>query len=106
MKNVGLKILNSRAKPVAPKRQPKALSLPYLYILCILQFTTGSILRVLQACVLLRHKRDGSKHKMYARKMYKSIRQVHFLPILYNKAGCTFVILWKNTKFQMLVHKD
>jgi len=43
---------------------------------------------------------------MYARKMYKSIRQVHVLQILYNKAVCTFVILWKNTKFQMLVRKD
>jgi len=84
-KNVCFKILHVRAKPVAPKGQPKARSLPYMYILCILQFTTGSILRVLQACVLLRYKRDGSK-----RKMYKSIRQVRILQILYNKAVCKF----------------
>jgi len=38
--------------------------------------------------------------------MYKSIRQLRILPILYNMTVCTFVILWKNTKFQMLVHKD
>jgi len=43
--------------------------------------------------VLLRYKRDGSKRKMYARKMYKSIRQVRVLQILYNKAVGTFVIL-------------
>jgi len=65
-----------------------------------------SLVCVLQTCVLFRHKRDGLKHQMYARKMYNNIRQVRVLQILYNKAVCTFVILWKNTKFQMLVHKD
>jgi len=42
---------------------------------------------------ILRSKRDGSKRRMYARKMYKSIRQVRVLQIFYNKAVCTFVIL-------------
>jgi len=39
-------------------------------------------------------------------KCTRACRQVHVLQILYNKAVCIFVILWKNTKFQMLVHKD
>jgi len=93
------------------KRQLNVWSLPYLYILRILQFTTGSLLCVLQPCVLLQHKNYAStgtrtldlsilKKQNVRTQMYKSIHQVRVLQILYKMTVCTFVILWKIPNFK------